>query len=122
MPNYSGAQLRGAGQPIPALTKNTQYTFVMVVPTHLSGSGYFTVETVKNNTGSYAGQERNASGSYANLVNIPSGSLIKDDYKSSIVVHKTSPVAVSYKFTPAVNVAVSSSMLRSTGNIGVQIS
>ena len=48
----------------------------MVVPTHLSGSGYFTVETVRNNTGSYAGQERNASGSYATLVNIPSGSLI----------------------------------------------
>ena len=121
MPNFTGTQLRGAGTVGLALTAGTTYEFVMVVPDGLSGSGYFTFETVKNSRGNYSGSATNALGVYSNLVNIPSGSLIKDNFKSSIVVHKTSPTAVSYRFTPASNIEFGDTMYRSTGNIGLQL-
>ena len=121
MPNFTGAQLRGVGTVGLALTAGTAYEFVMVVPDGLSGSGYFTFETVKNNQGNYSGSATNALGVYSNLVNIPSGSLIKDSFKSSIVVHKTSPTAVSYRFTPASNIEFGDTVYRSTGNIGLQL-
>ena len=46
MATYTGAQLSGEGIDNPTLTAGVQYTFVMAIPTNLSGSGYFTMETI----------------------------------------------------------------------------
>ena len=42
-------------------------------------------------------------------------------YVSSIVCTRTSPDAVSYKFTPTVTIAAGSSKMRSTGGIGLEL-
>ena len=238
MADYTGAQLSGAGIAIPELTAGAEYRFVMVIPTTLNGSGYFTVETVKDAKGFYdsststiigsllatntvtcdigtdaspytatikdvpggafstdgdgSGLEiaitstgwdgvngsgtgvltkvvvvdggnnyavgdtitiargtpgvqglgftnadnpliitlsevnlstspTNAIGTYTDFVNTPLIGFITSSYISSIVCTKSTPTAVSYKFSPTVTIAAGSSMLRSTGNIGLQL-
>ena len=118
---FTGLQLSGSGTPIPALTAGTEYTFTLSIPTGLSGSGYFTSETSKDPNGFYPSTTvENAIGVYDTLTGIPDGSLVTSSYISSIVTDNQ-PAVCSYKFTPTYNVVVSSSMLRSTGNIGLQI-
>ena len=122
MHTFTGEQLSGAGVAGIALTAGTQYTFTMVIPTTLSGSGYFTVETVRNKDGFYDSTiATNAIGAYADLTNIPAGGHITSSYISSIVTDRNPPTAVSYKFTPTANVAVGDTIYRSTGNIGLQV-
>ena len=53
MATYTAEQLSGAGTPIEALTGGTTYGFVLLRPISLSGSGYFTMETVRNENGYY---------------------------------------------------------------------
>tara|TARA_B110000908_G_C10192606_1_gene421253 strand:- start:21 stop:1265 length:1245 start_codon:yes stop_codon:yes gene_type:complete len=118
---FTGLQLSGSGTPIPALTAGTEYTFTLSIPTGLSGSGYFTSETSKDPNGFYPSTTvENAIGVYDTLTGIPDGSLVTSSYISSIVTDNQ-PAVCSYKFTPTYNVVVSSSMLRTTGNIGLQI-
>ena len=118
---FTGLQLSGSGTPIPALTAGTEYTFTLSIPTGLSGSGYFTSETSKDPNGFYpSSTTENAVGIYDTLTGIPEGSLVTSSYISSVVTNNQ-PAVCSYKFTPTYNVVVSSSMLRSTGNIGLQI-
>ena len=118
---FTGLQLSGSGTPIPALTAGTKYTFTLSIPTGLSGSGYFTSETSKDPNGFYPSTTvENAIGVYDTLTGIPDGSLVTSSYISSIVTDNQ-PAVCSYKFTPTYNVVVSSSMLRTTGNIGLQI-
>ena len=118
---FTGLQLSGSGTPIPALTAGTEYTFTLSIPTGLSGSGYFTSETSKDPNGFYPSTTtENAVGVYDTLTGIPDGSLVTSSYISSIVTDNQ-PAVCSYKFTPTYNVVVSSSMLRTTGNIGLQI-
>jgi len=112
---YTADQLKGAGTPTEALSGVK--TFTIVNP--LSGSAYFTVETVKNYSGSNAGQSTNALGTYGTFSNISSDTLITSSYISSVVVP---PGTGSYQFTPTSAVAVSSSMLRGTGGITLTIS
>ena len=121
MATYTGAQLSGEGIDNPTLTAGVQYTFVMSIPVNLSGSGYFTMETITDANNSYDGKPTNAVGAYANLVNIPTGGMITSSYASSIVSRRTPPDAVSYKFTPTVTVAAGTSKMRSTGNIGLEL-
>lgn len=119
MASYTAQQLNGAGTPTEALSG--QKTFTFANPS--SGSAYFTIETVKNATGSYgtptANKPTNALGTYATFVGIDVDTLITSSYISSVVVPSG---ASSYKFTPTATVAISSSMLRATGDITLTIS
>tara|TARA_Y100001954_G_scaffold210509_1_gene236494 strand:+ start:6077 stop:6424 length:348 start_codon:yes stop_codon:yes gene_type:complete len=115
MASYTAAQLKGAGTPTEILSGAK--TFTLSNP--LSGSGYFTVETVRNNTGSYAGQATNAVGTYASFTGIDANTLVTSSFISSVVVPSG---ASSYQFTPTSTVAAGSSMLRATGDITLTIS
>jgi hypothetical protein len=115
MATYTAQQLNGAGTPTEVLTG--QKTFTLTNP--LSSSAYFTVETVRNATGSYANKPTNALGTYATFVGIDSDTLITSSYISSVVVPSGDS---SYKFTPTATVAISSSMLRATGGVTLVIS
>ena len=121
MATYTGEQLSGEGIDNPTLTAGTQYTFVMSIPTDLSGSGYFTMETITDSVNEYDGKPKNAIGTYSDLVNIPAGALITSSYVSSVSCYRKPPTAVSYKFTPTVTVAAGTSKMRSTGNIGLEL-
>jgi hypothetical protein len=116
MATYTADQLKGAGTPVEAIAANTGKTFLFGNP---SGSGYFTIETVKVNSGSFAGQATNAIGAYASFTGIDADTLVTSSYISSVVVPSG---ASSYQFTPTSNVAVSSSMLRATGDVTLTIS
>ena len=115
MASYTANQLNGAGTPTEALSGLK--TFTLTNP--LNSSAYFTVETVRNATGSYANQPTNALGTYATFTDIDVDTLITSSYISSIVVP---PGASSYRFTPTATVALNSSMLRATGGITLVIS
>lgn len=114
MSSYTADQLR-EGTPIEALTGGTTYTFTLTNPTSV-GTAYFTVDTVSNYSGSYAGQPTNAVGTYVGFED----SLVESDYKSSVVVGNSG--TASYTFTPTSNIAVSSSLLRATGDVALTIS
>ena len=117
MASYTAQQLNGAGTPIEAILAGGPKTFTLTNPS--SGSSYFTVETVRNATGSYANRPTNAIGTYATFVGLDANSLVTSSYISSVVV----PSGVSsYRFTPAAPIAISSSMLRATGGVTLVIS
>ena len=115
MASYTAEQLNGAGTPCEIF--NSVKIFTLVNP--LSSSAYFTVETIRNATGSYAGQATNALGTYASFTGIDPDTLITSSYISSVVVPSG---ASGYRFTPSSVVAVSSSMLRATGGVTLTIS
>lgn len=115
MASYTANQLNGAGTPTEALSGLK--TFTLTNP--LNSSAYFTVETVRNATGSYANQPTNALGTYATLTGKAVDTLITSSYISSVVVP---PGASSYRFTPTATVEDGSSMLRATGGITLVIS
>tara|TARA_R110000772_G_scaffold133355_1_gene241781 strand:- start:492 stop:1646 length:1155 start_codon:yes stop_codon:yes gene_type:complete len=117
MAEYNANQLSGAGTPIEALTGGDEYEFTIGDPT-CSGSAYFTVETVRNSSGYYGGQPTNALGLYSDFVSINQDTLITSSYISSVVVPDGGG---SYKFTPTSDVAISSSFLRGTGGITLNI-
>ena len=116
MASYNKSQLRGAGTPIEALTGGVEYVFNL---TSIStGSSYFTIETSKNATGSYSGQPTNALGDYSSFTNISENTLITSSYIASVVL----PQGLgSFTFTPSNNIDVSSSYLRGTGDISLNI-
>ena len=117
MASYTANQLNGAGTPTEQLSQGGANVFTLTNP--LNSSAYFTVETVRNATGSYANQPTNALGTYATFTDIDIDTLITSSYISSVVVP---PGASSYRFTPTATVAISSSMLRATGGITLVIS
>ena len=114
---YNANQLSGAGTPIEALIGGDEYEFTIGAPT-CSGSAYFTVETVRNSSGYYGGQPTNALGLYSDFVSINKDTLITSSYISSVVVPNGGG---SYKFTPTSNVDISSSFVRGTGGITLNI-
>ena len=121
----NGAQ---KAMPLPALTKGTAYTFTLGSNTSWQSywtnpsSLYLTYETPSNGTGSYAGQPKNASGSFSfsgtNQKFITS-SLINDDYKWSVngSFDGDNLQNPSITFTPDVNVALSESFVRVVGEL-----
>jgi len=115
MATYTAQQLNGAGTPTEELTGLKRFS--LTNPS--SGSAYFTVETVRNATGSYANKPTNALGVYNLVSNLDMDTLVTSSYISSIVVP---PGLSAYTFTPSATVAVGSSMLRATGGITLEIS
>ncbi len=120
MASYTAQQLSGEGTPIEAISG--QKTFTLTKPSNLSGSAYFTIETVKNSSGNYASKPTNALGTYATFANgVGIDTLVTSSYISSVVIDGNS-TGGSYKFTPTANIAVSSSFLRATGGVTLTIS
>jgi len=117
MASYTAEQLNGEGTPIEALTNGVSYTFT-IGNTTSTGSAYFTVETVKNYSGSNAGQATNALGTYASFSDIDQNTLVTSSYISSVVIPEGGGV---YQFTPDSDIAISSSRLRGTGGITLTI-
>ena len=117
MASYTASQLNGAGTPIEALTVGVSYVFT-ITNTTSTGSAYFTVETVRNYSGSYGGQPTNALGTYSSFSSIDQDFMISSSYISSVVVPEGGGI---YQFTPTSNIALSSSFLRGTGGISLDI-
>jgi len=123
MASFTGKQLSGAGTPIPALTAGSVYNFRFLTPPFLSGSGYFTMETVRDVLGFYdSTSPTNAVGTYdfatgGDAVLTP----ITSPYIMSGVVSPTSDRTGSFIFTPTENIVAGSSMLRTTGDIKLEI-
>ena len=116
----SFSNLSGAGVPIPSLSAGVLYNF-KILQTNNSTPSYFTVETVKNSNGYYnPGTVGNAIGTY-DLTGGSVISLITSSYISSVVIAGSSNLTSSYKFTPTNNIIASSSLLRSTGDVSLEI-
>ena len=118
MASYTASKLNGAGTPIEALTAGVSYVFT-IGNTTSTGSAYFTVETVRDSNGFYdSTRPTNAIGSYSSFSDIDQDTLITSSYISSVVVLEGGGV---YQFTPTSDVAVSSSYLRATGGMTLEI-
>ena len=110
---YTAAQLygnNGEGTSSINLSASVQYLFSI---DSTSGSSYFTMETVRDYTGT---TPRNTSGSYFSNA-IPTR--VNDDYIAGFSL-KATPYN-SFTFTPATNVTGSTLMLRGTGGGGLSI-
>lgn len=118
MASYTAEQLSGAGTPTELLSGNKTFTFTK--PPNISGSAYFTMETVRDVNGFYSGSiPTNAVGAYTNFTNIDASTLVTSSYVASVVIPEGGG---SFQFNPSVNVALNSSMLRATGNVSLVIS
>jgi len=116
MASYNSNQLYGAGAPIEALTGGSTYTFTITSP--ISGSTYFTLETVRNSMGYYGSTSATtARGTFGNFNKVTG--LVSSSYVFSVVVQ---PGGGSFTFTPTANVAVSGSFLRGTRGTSLTIS
>lgn len=115
MASYNSNQLYGAGAPIEALTSGSTYTFTIASP--ISGSTYFTLETVRNPIGFYDSTSvATAEGIFGSLTNVMG--LVSSSYIFSVVVQ---PGGGSFTFSPSSNIAASGSFLRGTGGISLNI-
>lgn len=114
MATYTAEQLRGEGTPTEALTSGNTYTFTLTNP--LSGSAYFTFESVRNVNGFYSGSSPNSEGVIDNLNGIQN--VVSSSYIFSATIN---PGGGSFDFTPSNNVATSGSFLRATGNTTLTI-
>ena len=128
---YTADELKGAGH----LLKNQMlgggtYTFILYRPPNqtgtspnLSGSGYFTFETVRDNNGFYSSSiSPLASGTKVNISG--SNTLISSPYIFSYELNTNSntPQTSSFLFTPDVDVPISGAYLRATGDYDMYIS
>ena len=111
MATYTAAQLYGTGSVGENLSGLKTFTF-----TNPSSSAYFTLETVPNATGSYAGSPTNALGTWA--VSASMG-FVSSSYVASVVVQPGSSVLT---FTPASSVTGTTYRLRGTGEYSLTIS
>lgn len=111
MATYTAAQLYGTGSVGENLSGLKTFTF-----TNPSSSAYFTLETVPNATGSYAGSPTNALGTWA--VSASMG-FVSSSYVASVVVQ---PGSSALTFTPASAVTGTTYRLRGTGAYSLTIS
>ena len=111
MATYTAAQLYGTGSVGENLSGLKTFTF-----TNPSSSAYFTLETIANATGSYAGSPTNALGTWA--VSASMG-FVSSSYVASIVVQ---PGSSAFTFTPASAVTGTTYYLRGTGAYSLTIS
>jgi hypothetical protein len=111
MATYTAAQLYGSGSVGENLSGLKTFTF-----TNPSSSAYFTLETIANSTGSYAGSPTNALGTW---VVSASMEFISSSYVASVVVQPGSSVLT---FTPASAVTGTTYRLRGTGEYSLTIS
>jgi hypothetical protein len=111
MATYTAAQLNGTGSVGENLSGLKTFTF-----TNPSSSAYFTLETVPNATGSYAGSPTNALGTWA--VSASMG-FVSSSYVASVVVQ---PGSSALTFTPTSAVTGTTYRLRGTGEYSLTIS
>jgi hypothetical protein len=111
MATYTAAQLYGSGSVGENLSGLKTFTF-----TNPSSSAYFTLETIANSTGSYAGSPTNALGTW--VVSASMG-FVSSSYVASVVVQPGSSVLT---FTPASSVTGTTYRLRGTGEYSLTIS
>ena len=104
MATYTATQLYGTGSIGENLSGASTFTF-----TNPGDSSYFTLETIPNATGSYAGAPLNASGSW---VVSQSMGFVSSSYVASVVVQ---PGSSALTFTPAASVTGTTYRLRGTG-------
>jgi len=112
MASYTSTQLYGTG----SIGENLSglKTFLFTNPD--AGSAYFTLETIPNATGSFAGAPTNALGTW---VVSQSMGFVSSSYVASVVVQ---PGVSSLNFTPASSVTGTTYRLRGTGNYSLTIS
>ena len=92
-------------------------TITITTPSSLTGSAYFTLETVRNADGAYdSTSPTNTVGTYANLTNV--SGLVTSSYVFSVVVENGGG---SLSFTPASTITAGTAYVRGTGGISVQI-
>ena len=111
MATYTAAQLYGTGSIGENLSGLKTFTF-----TNPSSSAYFTLETIANATGSYAGSPTNALGTW--VVSASMG-FVSSSYVASVVVQPGSSVLT---FTPASAVTGTTYYLKGTGAYSLTIS
>lgn len=114
MASYTANQLSGKGTPCESLTGGVTYTFTL--SNSLSGSAYFTFESVRDVNGFYSGSATSAVGTVNNFSGV--SSLVDSPYIFSVVV---SAGGGSFDFTPTSTMAVSGSFLRTTGGTSLTI-
>ena len=128
---YTALELKGAGTLIKnELLAGGEYTFYLYRPKNttgaspsLSGSGYFTYETVRDAKGFYPqGTLTYASGSKANISG--SNTLIESPFIFSYELNTNSntPQTSSFTFTPEIDVPVSGVFFRATGDYDMEVS
>ena len=110
MATYTATQLYGTGSIGENLSGLKTFTF-----TNPGNSSYFTLETIANATGSYAGAPTNALGSW---VVSQSMGFVSSSYVASVVVQ---PGSSAFTFTPAASVTGTTYRLRGTGNYSLTI-
>jgi len=110
MASYTAAQLYGTGSIGENLSGLKTFTF-----TNPGDSSYFTLETIPNATGSFAGTPTNAIGSW--VVSASMG-FVSSSYVASVVVQ---PGSSALTFTPASAVTGATYRLRGTGNYSLTI-
>jgi hypothetical protein len=111
MATYTSAQLYGQGTLGENLSGLKTFTF-----NNPGDSSYFTLETVLNSTGSYAGAPTNTLGTW--VVSASMG-FVSSSYAASVVVQ---PGTSSFNFTPASAVTGTTYYLRGTGTYNLTIS
>ena len=128
---YTADELKGAGHLNKSqLLAGGNYTFYLYRPKNttgqspnLSGSGYFTFETVRDAKGFYPPTTpKLASGSKVNISG--SNTLIESPYIFSYELNTNSntPQTSSFVFTPKVDVPVSGAFFRATGDYDMEVS
>ena len=110
MATYTAAQLYGTGSIGENLSGLKTFTF-----TNPGNSSYFTLETIPNATGSFAGAPTNALGTW--VVSSSMG-FVSSSYVASIVVQ---PGSSTFTFTPASAVTGTTYYLKGTGNYSLTI-
>ena len=110
MATYTATQLYGTGSIGENLSGLKTFTF-----TNPGNSSYFTLETIANATGSYAGAPTNALGSW---VVSQSMGFVSSSYVASVVVQ---PGSSALTFTPAASVTGTTYRLRGTGTYSLTI-
>ena len=128
---YTADELKGAGTLIKnQLLAGGDYTFYLYRPKNttgqspsLSGSGYFTFETVRDAKGFYpSSTPKLASGSKVNVSG--SNTLIESPYIFSYELNTNSntPQTSSFIFTPEIDVPISGAFFRATGDYDMEVS
>lgn len=109
MGSYTAAQLYGNG--VQGEDISTSLTFTFSNP---SGSAYFTVETVTNNTGSFSGKQQTTSGTW-----VPSNNNmgpVQSNFFAAVVVQ---PGASSVTLTPVSVITGTNYRMKGTGAFSV---
>ena len=128
---YTADELRGAGTLIKnQLLAGGEYTFYLYRPENstgqspsLSGSGYFTFETLRDNKGFYPlNTSPLASGSKANVSG--SNALIESPYIFSYELNTngSTPQTSSFTFVPDNTIGIGKVMFRATGDYDMDVS